>query len=50
MNHVLERVEQNHKERWGNRLDPSQAELEEFYRARTEYLTQRVMALISIRT
>lgn len=43
MNHVLERIEQTHKERWSNRLNPSQAELEEFYRARTEYLTQRVM-------
>ncbi len=43
MNHVLEKIEQAHKERWSNRLNPSQAELEEFYRARTEYLTQRVM-------
>lgn len=43
MNHVLEKIEQTHKERWSNRLNPSQAELEEFYRARTEYLTQRVM-------
>ena len=43
MNHVLEKIEEAHKERWSNRLNPSQAELEEFYRARTEYLTQRVM-------
>ena len=42
MNHVLEKIEQAHKERWSNRLNPSQAELEEFYRARTEYLAQRV--------
>ncbi|MGY3620186.1 N-6 DNA methylase [Bradyrhizobium sp. USDA 10063] len=43
MNHVLEKIEQTHKERWSNRLNPSQAELEEFYRARSEYLAQRVM-------
>jgi type I restriction enzyme M protein len=42
MNHVLGKIEETHKERWSNRLNPSQAELEEFYRARTEYLTQRV--------
>jgi type I restriction enzyme M protein len=42
MNHVLEKIEEAHKDRWSNRLNPSQAELEEFYRARTEYLTQRV--------
>lgn len=42
MNHVLGKIEEVHKERWSNRLNPSQAELEEFYRARTEYLTQRV--------
>jgi type I restriction enzyme M protein len=39
----LEKIEQAHKERWNNRLAPSQAELEEFYRARSEYLAQRVM-------
>jgi type I restriction enzyme M protein len=42
MNHVLGKIEESHKDRWSNRLNPSQAELEEFYRARTEYLTQRV--------
>ncbi len=43
MNHVLERIEQLHKDRWTNRLSPSQAELEEFYPTRNEYLGQRVM-------
>ena len=43
MNHVLEKIEQAHKERWSNPINPSEAELEEYYRARTEYLTQRVM-------
>ncbi|HEY1607339.1 MAG TPA: N-6 DNA methylase [Allosphingosinicella sp.] len=45
MNHVLEKMEEAHKERWSSRLNPSQAELEEFYRARNEYLAQRVMGL-----
>jgi type I restriction enzyme M protein len=45
MNHVLEKIEHAHKERWNNRLNPSQAELEEFYRARSEYLAQRVAGL-----
>lgn len=45
MNHVLDKIEQSHKERWQNRLNPSQAELEEFYRERSEYLSQRVTGL-----
>lgn len=43
MNHVLEKIEAMHKNRWHNRLNPSQAELEEYYRDRNEYLSQRIM-------
>ena len=45
MNHVLDKMEESHKERWQNRLSPSQSELEEYYRERNEYLAQRVMGL-----
>lgn len=45
MNHVLEKVEDEHKGRWSNRLNPTQAELEEYYRARNEYLSEQVLGL-----
>lgn len=45
MNHVLQKLEESHKERWANRLNPLVAELEEYYRARAEYLRDRVNGL-----
>lgn len=45
MNHVLEKIEDTHRDRWEKPLNPSQEETEEFYRARNEYLAQRVFGL-----
>ncbi|MCW5774893.1 MAG: N-6 DNA methylase [Phycisphaeraceae bacterium] len=45
MNHVLDKIEALHRERRDNPLNPTQAELDEFYRARAEYLSQRVFGL-----
>ena len=45
MNHVLEAMERDHKERWHNPLNPTEAELEEYYRSRTEYLSTKVMGI-----
>lgn len=45
MNHVLDKIEDTHRERWEKPLNPSQEETEEFYRARNEYLAQRVFGM-----
>ena len=45
MNHVLDKVEDSHRERRENPLNPTEAETEEYYRTRAEYLSQRVFGL-----
>jgi type I restriction enzyme M protein len=45
MNHVLGRIEGDEKRRWIDTDNPSRYELDEYYRRRTEYLTQHVFGL-----
>lgn len=45
MNHSLRILEESEKETWTNPLHPTDAERQELYRKRTEYLTERVFGL-----